>query len=160
MSTSNIDEIVLKLTSPAKIAVGNNLWGGSDALIDGQPGRGSFAPWGSCPDVLYHSQSRTLCGLAYGVHEKWAAEVRDLSKTLDPRVVRYTEFRLPATIPLQSQAPAPRVKRSPKAVPWVAQEFEGQDFLQITWTDIEPDTFGLAQLANDAWFYSPTGEVL
>ena len=45
-------------------------------------------------------------------------------------------------------------------MPWVAQEFEGQDFLQITWTDIEPDTFGLAQLANDAWFYSPTGEVV
>jgi hypothetical protein len=109
---------------------------------------------------LYDSGSRILCGLAFEVVEACVEQVKELSKTLDPKVARYPEFRLRLEHSSQSDGPTPDASVSPKAVPWAAKKFAGQDFLEILWTDVQPDRFGLAQLANVAWFYDLGGEAL
>src|SRR5215471_15853380 len=88
--------IILTLRPPSKAALDTDRRGGH-LLIDGTPAWGRFAPWGSCPDVLYESESRVLCGVAYGVHPTCRAQVKDLVALMDHTAVRYREFRADRT---------------------------------------------------------------
>ena len=101
-----------------------------------------------------------LCGVAYGVHPKSRAQVKDLVDLMDHRAVRYREFRADPTasdLRPESGLPSPF---DPKAIPWAAQHFPDEDFLEIVWTAARPDMLGIAQLGGDTWFYTRSGNVL
>jgi hypothetical protein len=42
----------------------------------------------------------------------------------------------------------------------IGESNDDEDFLEIVWAAARPDTFGLAQLADHTWFYSPASEVV
>src|SRR5262249_22277955 len=133
-------------------------WRGPRLMIDQVPVCGGFPPWGSCPDVLYDSTSRVLCGITYGVHESFRARVKDLVDLMDRRAIRDREFRADMTPGDQASQSAPAATLNPKAVPWTAQHFLDEDYVEIVWSEERPDMFGLGQLAEDTWYYTETGD--
>ena len=78
-------QLILTLRPPSK-AVLTPEGGNENLLIDGTPAWGGVAPWASCPDLLYESTSRVLCGVAYGIHESYRAQVKDLFRLMDHRI--------------------------------------------------------------------------
>jgi len=77
---------------------------------------------------------------------------------MDHGTVRYREFRA-CTKPGDIAKPsAPSAPLNPKAVPWTAQQFLDEDYVEIVWSEESPDMFGLGQLANDTWYYTQAGD--
>src|SRR5215471_15406208 len=197
-----MEDIILTIRHPSKAALAPPS-GSNRLLIDGISAWGSFPPWPSCPDILYDSRSRVLCGVAYRVHESDRALVKDLFRSMDHEVVRYREFSASATVNDLSTAPV--LPSSQLAyIPWTSKYYpdidfnkvdrvlkgkqplsdltleerqaaadyfekvaekiggsnEDEDYLEIVWAAVTPDTFALAQLADHTWFYTPATEVL
>ena len=152
-----MQQLILTLRPPSKAAQDTDRSGGH-LLIDGTPAWGRFPPWGSCPDILFESESRVLCGVAYGVHPKFRVLVKDLVALMDHAAVRYREFR--ADNAARDVASVPASPPDPKAIPWTAQHFPDWDYVEVVWSVNRPDTCGLAQLADDTWFYTGSWDVL
>src|SRR5262249_2066913 len=124
-----MEDIVLTLRHPSRAALAPPS-GRNRLLIDGIPAWGSFPPWPSCPDILYDSGSRVLCGVAYRVHESDRPLVKDLFRLMDHAVVRYRECNAGATV--NDLSTAPILPRSQIAyIPWTSQYFPDIDFNKV-----------------------------
>lgn len=130
------------------------------AIIDNAPVWTGFAPWPSCPDVLYDKTSRTLCGLAYRVGKAYTEQLEALVASLDPKVVRYGRYETPVGETAGSRAPGGDLGCDPKAIPWIPHSSGTHHFVEVVWSSVRPDTFGLAQLVDDTWLYSAEGQVV
>jgi hypothetical protein len=99
-----------------------------------------------------------LCGVVYGVHPKFRAQVKDLVALMDHTAVRYREFRADKTASDLTSVPGSKI--DPKAIPWTAQHFPDWDYVEIVWSANRPDMCGIGQLSSDIWFYNASGDVL
>jgi hypothetical protein len=92
-----------------------------------------FPPWPVAPDILFDRRTRSFVGLAYGISPGYHAYVRELADRHGSSSVRYScpDSDFPRTAYSDSEA----------------------HYLEVIWGDIPADSFSLAQLAEDGWYY-------
>lgn len=121
--------------------------------MDGIPVFGSFTPWPASPDFLFACGTGVLVGVTYGVPDELRDEVKLLCRSLDSQVIRYNDFSScgaidaylnPKDPPLDSYGGSPG----------------GPHHVEIVWGPYEPDSFALAQLCTDTWYYTDDREVM
>lgn len=95
----------------------------------------SESPWPVMPDLLVHSDSATVIGVALEVNRERSREIRALCSKLNPDVVRYKDLSDYKDLEFYSH--------NQKA-----------DWVEIRWGRKLPDTFQRAQLLGGYWYYN------
>lgn len=129
--------LLMSLQAPARIHLDSSRWDMSKQVrINGIAVDGNDTPGCSLPDLLVDKDNGLFVGLTFDISDpNYWAPMREISRRLDPRVVRYNDI---STAAAQEMYPdeAGKLHR-----------------IEILWADAHRLGCELAQLCSGGWFW-------